>query len=184
MRVAGGWVRDKVSHYSFILINLHQVLGQTSNDIDISLDDMGGQEFAEIIDKELYNGEHKFGVTKVNEEKTKFLQIANIVVCGFELDITNTWEWGTAAEDAQRRDLTINALFYNINEDKVEDFTGRGIPDLKNGIIDTPDEPMVACDKDPMVILRTILFASRLGYTIVSGVKEAALDPGIRTKLM
>jgi tRNA nucleotidyltransferase/poly(A) polymerase len=28
------------------------------------------------------------------------------------------------AKDAMRRDLTINALFYNINEDKIEDFTG------------------------------------------------------------
>ena len=80
--------------------------------------------------------------------------------------------------------MTINALFYNINEDKIEDFTGRGISDLKNGIIDTPDEPMVACDKDPMVILRAILFASRLGYTIVPGIKEAALDPTIRTILI
>ena len=161
MRVAGGWVRDKV-------------LGLESNDIDISLDNMGGQEFAEIIDRQLNGGEHKFGVTKVNEEKSKYLQIASIAVCGFELDITNTWEWGTAQEDAQRRDLTINALFYNINEDKVEDFTGRGIPDLKNNVICSPDPPMVACDKDPMVILRAILFASRLGYTIDSGIKEAA----------
>lgn len=33
---------------------------------------------------------------------------------------------GTAEEDALRRDLTINALFYNINEGIIEDFTGRG----------------------------------------------------------
>lgn len=35
-------------------------------------------------------------------------------------------EIGTAEEDAYRRDLTINALFYNINEESVEDFTGKG----------------------------------------------------------
>ena len=80
--------------------------------------------------------------------------------------------------------MTINALFYNINEDKVEDFTGRGVSDLKNRIICSPDEPKIACDKDPMVILRAILFASRLGYTIVPGIKEAALEPMIRNKLM
>jgi tRNA nucleotidyltransferase (CCA-adding enzyme) len=34
---------------------------------------------------------------------------------------------GTPTEDAYRRDLTINALFYNINEDKIEDFTGKGL---------------------------------------------------------
>ena len=32
------------------------------------------------------------------------------------------------------RDFTINALFYNINEDKVEDFTGQGLVDLKAGL--------------------------------------------------
>lgn len=34
-----------------------------------------------------------------------------------------TITYGTPKEDAFRRDLTINALFYNINESKVEDFT-------------------------------------------------------------
>ena len=38
--------------------------------------------------------------------------------------------FGTAEEDASRRDLTINALFYNINTGEVEDFTHRGIEDL------------------------------------------------------
>lgn len=32
---------------------------------------------------------------------------------------------GTAEEDALRRDFTLNALFYNVNEGKVEDMTGR-----------------------------------------------------------
>lgn len=35
-----------------------------------------------------------------------------------------------AVEDAYRRDLTINSLFYNINTDTIEDFTMRGIDDL------------------------------------------------------
>ena len=39
---------------------------------------------------------------------------------------------GTPIEDAERRDLTINSLFYNLNEGVVEDFTGRGLSDLEN----------------------------------------------------
>lgn len=31
--------------------------------------------------------------------------------------------FGTPLQDAERRDLTINSLFYNINENKIEDFT-------------------------------------------------------------
>ena len=49
---------------------------------------------------------------------------------------------GTPKEDAARRDLTINALFYNINEDKIEDFTGKGLSDLEAGIIRTPLDPI------------------------------------------
>ena len=39
--------------------------------------------------------------------------------------------FGTPEEDAMRRDLTINALFYNIFTGLVEDYTGRGVADLK-----------------------------------------------------
>jgi len=38
---------------------------------------------------------------------------------------------GTPTEDAERRDLTINALFYNLATRNVEDFTGKGMADLK-----------------------------------------------------
>ena len=40
-------------------------------------------------------------------------------------------EIGTPEQDAYRRDLTINSLFYNINTEEVEDFTNRGIEDLQ-----------------------------------------------------
>ena len=40
-------------------------------------------------------------------------------------------EMGTPKDDALRRDLTFNSLFYNINEQKVEDFTDKGIEDLQ-----------------------------------------------------
>ena len=51
-----------------------------------------------------------------------------------------TMSFGTPLEDAMRRDLTINALYYNLNEKKVEDFTGKGIEDLKIGLCRTPLE--------------------------------------------
>ena len=38
-----------------------------------------------------------------------------------------TIKFGTPEEDALRRDFTINSIFYNINEDKIEDFTKKGI---------------------------------------------------------
>ena len=48
---------------------------------------------------------------------------------------------GTPKQDAERRDLTINALFYNIHTKEIEDWTGQGVDDLQKGVIRTPLEP-------------------------------------------
>lgn len=79
---------------------------------------------------------------------------------------------GTPLEDAERRDLTINSLFYNIQEAKVEDMTGKGIYDLKKGIIWTPLEPYKTFLDDPLRILRTIRFATRFGFKITEEIME------------
>lgn len=49
---------------------------------------------------------------------------------------------GTPEQDAMRRDLTLNSLFYNINTGQIEDLTGKGIDDLKSKICRTPLEPL------------------------------------------
>ena len=86
---------------------------------------------------------------------SKHLETATIKVEGQWIDLVNlrneeysqdsrvpTMQIGTPSEDAYRRDLTINSLFYNINEEKVEDFTGHGIADLRAGVCRTPLEPL------------------------------------------
>ena len=45
---------------------------------------------------------------------------------------------GTPKEDAERRDFTINSMFYNIDTEKVEDWTGKGFDDLENKVLRTP----------------------------------------------
>ena len=79
------------------------------------------------------------GVIKSNPDQSKHLETATLRVMGFELDFVNlraeeytdtripVMRIVTALEDAMRRDLTINALFYNLNRRTVEDFTGQGI---------------------------------------------------------
>lgn len=66
-----------------------------------------------------------------------------------------------------------NALFYNLNESKVEDLTGLGITDMQNKIIRTPLEPLQTFKDDPLRILRLIRFASRLGYQIHEDTENA-----------
>lgn len=81
---------------------------------------------------------------------------------------------GTPEEDAFRRDLTINALFFNINENKVEDLTQRGVEDMKVKMARTPLEPFKTFMDDPLRILRTIRFAQRFNLTVAPEIVEAA----------
>lgn len=91
-------------------------------------------------------------------------------------------EFGTPEEDAMRRDLTINSLFYNINEDIVEDFSKMGIDDLKNGIIRTPLEPYTTFKDDPLRILRVFRFASRYSFNCLPKIIECVKSPEIQVR--
>ena len=63
-----------------------------------------------------------------NADKLKARAIVNVTVRGVSLDFIELAKDATGlpspSEDAKTRDITINALFYNINEGKVEDWTG------------------------------------------------------------
>lgn len=73
--------------------------------------------------------------------------------------------FGTMKEDAFRRDLTINGLFYDPVEGKVIDYVD-GKKDLAAGIIRTIGDPQIRLQEDPVRILRSIRFAMRLGFSI------------------
>ena len=64
--------------------------------------------------------------------------------------------------DVKRRDLTINALFYDIETGEVVDLVG-GIDDLKRGIVRTVGKPEDRFGEDRLRILRAIRFAGRFG---------------------
>jgi poly(A) polymerase len=73
--------------------------------------------------------------------------------------------FGTPAEDAQRRDLTINGLFYNIADFSVVDYVG-GLEDLKARRIRVIGDPGVRFVRDPVRMLRVLRHAARTGFTI------------------
>ena len=85
-----------------------------------------------------------------------------------------TIDFGTPLEDAERRDLTINALFYNLNDQKVEDFTGKGLADLRNKLIRTPLEPLKTFLDDPLRVLRAFRFAARYLFEVDPEILAAA----------
>ncbi len=73
--------------------------------------------------------------------------------------------FGTAEEDAFRRDFTINALFYDIATFSVIDYVG-GLADLRAGTIRCIGDPDVRFREDPVRMQRAISFAARLGFQI------------------
>jgi len=73
--------------------------------------------------------------------------------------------FGSLEEDAKRRDLTINSLYYNISTEKIHDYNN-GLDDLVNQVIKTPTDPDITFNDDPLRILRVIRFSTRFGWDI------------------
>ena len=80
--------------------------------------------------------------------------------------------FGTAEEDAFRRDFTINALFYDIATFSVIDYVG-GVEDVQNGIMRSIGDPNVRFIEDPVRMLRAIAFTARLGFRLDPPVQRA-----------
>ncbi len=183
-RVAGGWVRDKV-------------LGKQSDDLDIALDNMTGRKLEGIL---LQMGP-KYGVGKsytvdANVEKSKHLETTAIEIWGRKIDFVNlrsesygdsrvpTMEMGTPEVDAQRRDLTINSLFYNVNAGQIEDYVG-GLQDLKTMTLRTPLDPRKTFMDDPLRMPRLLRFFSRYpGSTIAPEAMQAMSLPEVQQAYM
>src|SRR5216684_4134764 len=73
--------------------------------------------------------------------------------------------FGNAEEDARRRDFTINALFYDVDEGRVVDHVG-GKADLAERLVRTIGNPDVRMREYPVCILRAIRFAAKCGLRI------------------
>ena len=177
VRIAGGWVRDKL-------------LGRNSKDIDITVDKMTGAQFAKLVAKELGMPEDSVKIMAATE--TMKLETAKMNIDGQELDFANLRKetyndksrnpeavMGTAEDDAFRRDLNINALHYNLHTGQVEDHTGKGIQDLRDGVIRTPLEGSQTFIDDPLRPLRAVRFSGRYGFAIAPETEQAMADPAV-----
>jgi poly(A) polymerase len=80
--------------------------------------------------------------------------------------------FGTAREDAFRRDFTVNALFYDPSRDEVVDWVG-GLADLESRTIRAIGDPVVRLKEDPVRMIRAVHFAARMGGTIEPALLEA-----------
>lgn len=80
--------------------------------------------------------------------------------------------FGTPLEDAFRRDITINGLFYNIKDYTIIDYVG-GLEDLRNKVIRMIGDPKTRITEDPVRIIRAIRHSARTGFTIEPQTRQA-----------
>lgn len=78
--------------------------------------------------------------------------------------------FGTAEEDARRRDFTINGLFYDPIAEQLIDYA-EGLPDLEHGWVRMIGDPRTRLVEDPIRILRALRLKHMIGF---------ALDPNLR----
>ena len=204
MRVAGGWVRDKL-------------LGKESDDIDIAVD-MPGYDLAKIIAEAAvkYNVTHDPKAYKVSLEKSAdpnevkpsdSLMVGAVYLFGQKIEfVPMRTEFYPEADsrqpsiqltndpqkDVKRRDLTINALYYNVDTGQVEDYVG-GKNDLGLDGSDviklrTPDEPFKTFHEDPLRLLRVLRFHSRypnseIDPSIIEAMEESSIQESYAKKV-
>ena len=85
--------------------------------------------------------------------------------------------WGTLEEDCDRRDFSLNALYYDPVENHFCDFHN-GLKHIQKKIIVSIGDPLIRFEEDPVRSLRAIRFSSKLKFKISSEIKEAIYQKG------
>jgi poly(A) polymerase len=112
-----------------------------------------------------------FGGGKVIETAT-FRRTPSKEENGDDLLIRSDNVFGSANEDAYRRDFTINGLFYDLENGEVLDWV-LGMPDIRDRVVRTIGDPVVRFREDPVRILRAVKFSARLDLGIAPDVYDA-----------
>ena len=163
--IVGGAVRDAL-------------LGNKPKDFDLATDAFP-TEVIDIVTKAGYSttGEvgHQFGVVIVNVPSDP----NGVEIATFREDIgkgrrPDAVEYSTIDKDVLRRDLTINALFYDMGKEIVVDLVG-GLEDIKNSKIRTVGVAADRFAEDPLRKLRALRFAGRTGSKLEKETAEAIL---------
>lgn len=110
----------------------------------------------EIIEVATFRGHHQSG----DESKHEKLGEQNV-----EGQIVRDNVFGSIEEDAERRDFTVNAMYYNIADYTVSDFAN-GMQDIRNKKIELIGDPETRYREDPVRMIRAVRFAAKLDMSI------------------
>ena len=159
-------------------------LGKTPKDFDISTNARPGQ-LRKIFKNSRLIG-RRFRLVQVFFHGDKIIEVSTFR-CRSEFDLNggndNAKErvlaanntYGTPSDDAFRRDLTINGLFYEIQNHNIIDYTG-GVNDLEQGIIRFIGEPERRVQRDPARMMRVIRHGARNNFSIEPRTWQAIID--------
>lgn len=147
--LVGGWVRDR----------LMGIPEEEIKDIDLEVLRIKRKDFESIL--------KKYG---------KFKRVGKayeIYILNNDIEISFIKDGVSLKECAGRRDFTMNSIYYNLIEDRYEDFYG-GIGDIKDEILKYVKRESFM--EDPLRILRTAQFMSRFGFSVDSSLKELIVE--------
>ena len=152
---AGGCVRDLL-------------IGRTPKDYDVATN-ARPEQVREVFGKRrtLSVGE-SFGVIVVLGPKSAGqVEVATFRTDGNYLDgrRPETVVFSSPEEDAQRRDFTINGMFYDPLKEEVMDFVG-GQQDLAAGVLRAIGDPLERMEKDKLRMLRAVRFAATFDFEL------------------
>lgn len=105
--------------------------------------------------KGLFPGQPSFGFKDL---------VHSLIVSGYKIEFT-TLRGKDLLEDLSKRDFTMNALAYDLQEDRLYDPSG-GISDLQRGILKAVGSPKERFIEDPLRMLRAIRFVSEFGLKV------------------
>jgi poly(A) polymerase len=166
-------------------------LGKTPKDFDISTDARPGQ-LRKIFRNSRLIG-RRFRLVQVFFHGNKIVEVSTFR-CRSEFDLNgvsnNAGEsvlaanntYGSPSDDAFRRDLTINGLFYEIENNTIIDYTG-GVKDLERGLIRFIGEPERRVQRDPARMMRVIRHAARNNFSIEPKTWQAIINHKEKLKL-
>lgn len=165
--VVGGAVRD-------------HLLGKSPKDFDLATDATPDESIDMLSPyyKVLEVGK-AFGVIKVMvPEDPEGVEIATFREETYkDTRRPDSVKYSSIDKDVMRRDLTVNALFYDIKGGRIVDLVG-GIKDIEGGLIRTVGNPSERFSEDPLRKLRAVRFASKLGSKIDQETHKSLLtDP-------